>query len=275
MTWTSFHTRVPGKWILAGEHAVLRGCVAIALPHPTAALDFTFQPQVWDGLQVSPPSAQETIEALLEILGTSALRGQISIESTIALGAGLGSSAALCVALAQWWASQQPVTQTLDRIRELARTLENHFHGQSSGMDIAAVLAQQPIRFSRDQGATVIVPNKQQLFAFTFHDTGLRASTRDCIQHVEKWRAENLSRAQFVDEQMAEASREAELGLVAGERHSLINAFELSWKCFEEWGLLNTEIKAQAALLKSNGAYAVKLTGSGLGGFLVALVDSK
>lgn len=271
MSWSSFHIRVPGKWILAGEHAVLRGYSAVALPHPTAALEFTFQPQVWEGLQVSPPSAQKTIEELLEILQMPELCGQIFIESTISQGAGLGSSAALCVALAEWWVSQQSTPQAQEKKMEIARTLENYFHGQSSGMDVAAVLSKEPIRFSREKGA-VLIPVKSPPFIFTFHDTGLRASTRDCIALVEKWRQKNPARASAVDTQMAEASCEAERGLIEGNRQAIVNAMDLSWKCFEEWGLLSQEIIEKAAVLRAQGTYALKLTGAGRGGFLVALV---
>lgn len=271
MTWTSFHVRVPGKWILAGEHAVLRGAPAIALPHPTAGLEFTFQPQVWEGLQVSPPKAQDTLEELLRIIKMPMVRGQIAIESTIPQGAGFGSSAALCVAVVEWWSSQQSTTQSYNKKWELARELENHFHGQSSGMDIAAVLAQGPIRFSKTEGAVPIHFDKLP-FSFAFHDTGLRASTRDCIALVEKWRQENPERALIVDAQMAEASMSAERGLVESNADALIHAMDLSWKCFEEWGLLSEEICKKAALLKTQGARAVKLTGAGRGGFLVSLV---
>lgn len=271
MTWTSFHTRVPGKWVLAGEHAVLRGAPAVALPHPTAALEFTFQPQVWDGLQVSPPHAQETLEALLDILEMPSLRGQISIESTIPQGAGLGSSAALCVALAQWWASQQSITQPDDKIAELARKLENHFHGQSSGMDIAAVMAKGPIRFSKEGGGTEI-PLKNLSYCFAFHDTGLRASTRDCISQVEMWRNENPVLASKVDVLMTEASQQAEKGLRENNTAAVVRAMELSWDCFEHWGLLTPEIRQKAQKITDQGALAVKLTGAGRGGFLVALL---
>ena len=39
---SDFSTRIPGKWVLAGEHSVLRGASAIALPHPEFSLAFDF-----------------------------------------------------------------------------------------------------------------------------------------------------------------------------------------------------------------------------------------
>ena len=39
-----FQTTFPAKWVLTGEHAVLRGVIAIALPHPRFHLRLRFEP---------------------------------------------------------------------------------------------------------------------------------------------------------------------------------------------------------------------------------------
>src|SRR4051812_30825391 len=111
----AFQTRVPGKWVLAGEHAVLRGGTAVALPHPELGMKLNFQPDTSglrnsnDGLTVEPDSApiRDLIKELKDRFGDEGrnfpqIRGLLKIESMIPIGAGLGSSAALCVALTRW-----------------------------------------------------------------------------------------------------------------------------------------------------------------------------
>ena len=40
-----FNTRTYGKWILAGEHAVLRGCPALAFPLTSRSLHLEYHPE--------------------------------------------------------------------------------------------------------------------------------------------------------------------------------------------------------------------------------------
>ncbi|MEK6577816.1 MAG: hypothetical protein AABZ55_01200, partial [Bdellovibrionota bacterium] len=64
MRWSRFETRVPGKWVLAGEHAVLRGGTAVTLPHPQFSLKLSFKPGGL-GLRVVPVAAESVIRDLL------------------------------------------------------------------------------------------------------------------------------------------------------------------------------------------------------------------
>jgi len=290
--WGSFFEKVPGKWVLAGEHAVLRGATAVALPHPEFSLSLTFQPQVWsqpwategEFLKVVPESAGPLVHEIIQNLRDewSALgrefplpRGSLLIESTIPLGAGLGSSAALCVALTRWISSAIgiPETQHLD----FARKLEDRFHGRSSGMDVAATALGKPILFSMRDGPHPIEIGDMP--RFTFHDTGLRSRTSECIARVTRLLESDPERARQIDARMGEAGALAEKGLRAfasgldrGQSLNLLqHSMDLSRSCFRDWGLISPEILALEESLLKQGARAVKLTGAGRGGFVVAL----
>ena len=49
-----------------------------------------------------------------------------------------------------------------------------------------------------------------------------------------------------------------------------IEALQLGHRCFEEWGLVNDAVKFHQAQLLGLGALAVKLTGSGGGGYMIS-----
>ena len=293
--WSSYHVRVPGKWVLAGEHSVLKGASAIAIPHPTFALELTFQPQIWakdePHLKILPERA---ISVVLQILsrmeslkgsqGKGRLvrpTGSLLIESSIPVGAGLGSSAALCVAMTKWAAPAFGISD--EEVFGFARSLEDQFHGRSSGMDVAATAAGEVIRFSMAKGPEPMGVSK--LPRFTFHDTGLRARTSECVVKVESFRAEQVKESERWDRQMGRASEVAEEGLLqfdaasagndrVGTEQALLKVSEsmnLARECFEAWDLIPESVKILERGLREQGALATKLTGAGGGGFVVAL----
>ncbi|MDR3607941.1 MAG: hypothetical protein P4M08_11255 [Oligoflexia bacterium] len=287
MKWERFETRARGKWVLAGEHAVLRGVSAIAIPHPEFSLRLSFVPEPGLPLQVSPVSAQTVVDEILQSVRdeeqaedrTFTLpEGWLEIDSTIPIGAGLGSSAALCVAIARWLAKNLRI-ETAQAIYEFATRLEHRFHGRSSGMDVAVINADEPISFSMKGQKPLGI---RTLPKFTFHDTEVRARTSDCVAQVVQLREKDPAQAMRLDEAMGEASRLAMEGLIrynhASEGASGAAALELvaramreAQKCYYSWDLVPVEAREIEAKLLAEGALAVKLTGAGGGGMLVAL----
>jgi mevalonate kinase len=284
MHWSDFNTRVPGKWVLAGEHSVLRGATAIALPHPQLGLTLRFKTiQGENRFSVEPPDAGVLMEELLNSVadawqaqGRSFMKptGQLEIDSTIPIGAGLGSSAALCVALTEWMAD--PLSIPPSQKLEFATHLEHRFHGRSSGMDVAVIALKEPISFV--MGREIRSVGISKLPKFTFHDTGLRTRTSECVLRVEKFREEVPAVALRVDESMGTASRVAMEGLIrydSGETQEGLSLIQQGMKqareCFYSWQLVPGQAKRMEEDLLKQGALAVKMTGAGGGGMLVAL----
>ncbi len=285
--WERFSVEVPGKWVLAGEHAVLRGATAIALPHPEARLKLSFEPAAHGGLDVAPAEARAVVLELVDSIaesreaeGYSFSRpsGNLAIESTIPMGAGLGSSAALCVALSRWL--REPLGLERSDVPELATRLEHRFHGRSSGMDVAVIAAAEPVSFVMGRGSRPLAIKR--LPKFTFHDTGLRCRTSECVYRVEKLREETPVEAMKIDELMSEASRLGMEGLIAYDRASsdaerenalglLARSMKAGQECYYSWRLVPGEARRMEQDLLARGARSVKLTGAGGGGMLVAL----
>lgn len=288
--WASYHVRVPGKWVLTGEHAVLAGGEAVALPHPEFGLTLSFQPQVWpeggERILVVPESATPVLRDLLKS-AFSILRekgasfqepsGTLQIESTIPIGAGLGSSAALCVAITRWIAAAGLLPES--QILSFATQLEHHFHGKSSGMDIAVIALGEPIAFS--MGRAPIPLGTRRIPRFTFHDTGLRSSTRECVAKVELLRRTSGELAKRLDQTMADTALMAMEGLAAynsgnpEEREQgldmIAHGMRQAQECFYQWKLVPAEAQKIERELMKKGAMGVKMTGAGAGGMLVAL----
>ena len=279
-----FEVSLPGKWVLSGEHAVLRGAPAVALPHPTVGLRLKFERDQSDnpGLKVEPREVQLVIQNLIRRAFELAqipfdelfVRGKLTLASSIPMGAGLGSSAALCVAITRWLAPTLKIA--VENEIQFATQLEHIFHGNSSGMDVAVIASGRPVRFVRGEAPSPL--RISSLPKFTFHDTGLRSKTSDCVKQVTDLHESNAELAIQADRRMNRASQQIADALYLydhGKRDQglkqLASGMFAAQQCFEDWGLVPDSVRVMIQNLMDQGALAVKLTGAGAGGMLVAL----
>lgn len=281
---------VPGKWILAGEHSVLRGGEAIVFPLMSRFLKLTYRPepsvQSFEllGIQLAGQENQNletVIRSVLvrafEKLGlrSNEISGQLQFESCIRFGAGMGASATLCVSLTRLFCELGYIKQT--EMYEFARDLENLFHGESSGVDVAVALGQQPMIFSRHEGFRTFSLEQKPFLYLSY--TGVQGVTKECVEKVKSLLHEQPEFGQKVDQQMFAAVEKFKSSILAKES-SVVNLdlwkqlMELAHGCFQQWGLVNPIVERHEQILKKSGALAVKLTGSGGGGYMLSLWET-
>lgn len=252
----------PGKIILMGEHFVVHGTPAIALPLHNQRVRVEVMPEAsaWH----VPAGTAEHIATLVRILERRPERLGLSVRSSLPMGAGLGSSAALSVALVRALGISAP-----DRVRALAHQLECHTHGTASGVDDTVATFEQAVWFRRDEGATrlqqLAVP---RLFVATVPRT---AATREAVRRVGRirdahpqWFAERAARAATLVDASLQALQQEDLetlGQLMNEAHGLLGQIGV--------GDPRHDRLAEACL--AAGAYGAKPTGAGLGGALIAV----
>lgn len=278
-----FTTKTFGKWILAGEHSVLRGCPALAFPLTSKSLELTYQPSS-SGLEVEFGGSHgeelkllffgvlETAMSRLKI--SEPLTGKFRILSELPVGAGLGASAALCGAVARWCQGQNWIQE--NDTYEFARKLEDLFHGESSGVDLAVSLSAQGVRFQRGGERTALNPAWWPHFCLSY--SGSRGMTSDCVAKVKRLFETDPDMARALDRQMQDAVLMAHESLIADLPSSLLQlkaAIQLGRDCFEQWGLCFGDLSQHMRQLEEAGAIAVKPTGSGGGGYVLSLWASE
>ncbi len=276
-----------GKWILAGEHSVLRGCHALVFPLPSLGMKLIFEETSTDLVAQFSGSTGENYQLLfyglvdkaLDILGRQrgSIKGSVRLESSLPLGNGLGASAALCSVVGLWFSDLGWVDRT--KLDSFCRELENLFHGESSGVDVAVVLSGKPLYFSRYATSEFLsIPWKPHLYLSSSGEKGL---THACVQKVKDLIQTNPVWGQQMDEQMAVSveklkklmtSAPSNLDRAMGE---FVEALNQARQCFQEWGLIEGGLEREIHRVLKLGALAAKPTGSGGGGYVLSLWASE
>ena len=276
-----------GKVILFGEHAVVYGRPAIAVP--VAEL------RAWATVADAPPGAGCTVLAadlnrrlsladappddplaliVRLTLGELGIVAEpdwtITLRSDIPIAGGLGSGAAVSTAIVRALAQHAGRPLSPDVISGLVYETERLHHGTPSGIDNTVVAYERPVYFVRGQPPQPLSVGAD--FWLAIADSGVASPTRVVVGDVRRaWQAETARYDTLFDEMggIAEAARQAietgavaELGPLMDENQRLLAAINVSSPLLDEL--------CQAA--RQAGAGGAKLSGAGRGGNLIALV---
>ncbi len=272
--------QVFSKVILCGEHSVLRGGMAIVAPLKAHSLSYeieaseSFNISYADKVKPYEILFEGTIDKALSILNKKRedLKISVFIESIVPLGKGLGGSAAVSVFIARVMKYLNFIED--DRIFSFSVELENMFHGESSGVDIAGCLSSGPQSYLRGEPLKAISSNLKDV-VFGLVETGEIGETELCIEQVLKIKLENKELFQELDFKMDKASKEFSRALSDGSIEGVKEAFDLAKLVFTEWGLVTPKMNEKMNELMSKGALAVKPTGAGMGGYILSVWKNK
>lgn len=271
--------RASGKIILFGEHFVVHGGPALALPF--TAVSTTVQVFEEEGLgrprlesEVRGDmlrTAERVLASALARLVAGSPPWRVAVESTIPIAHGMGSSAAFSVALFSALARARGVDLSLSRLNEEAHALEKIVHGTPSGIDSAVITHGQPMWFIKGRPPQPLLQGGLGA-RLVLASSGEPGSTREAVAAVNARKEAHPDRFQ---EQLEEArgiarlGREALLACSAKELGSLMND---NHALLQELGVSSHTLDRLVSAALGAGALGAKLTGGGRGGFMMALV---
>jgi mevalonate kinase len=280
--------RAPGKLILFGEHSVVYGRPAIAVPVTQVQAKVTIfadplapagrvlidAPDV--GLQCELAALPESdpsrllVAALLQELSISRLPAlKVRINSTIPVAAGLGSGAAVSVAALRALSSFLGHPLNDERVNALAFQVEKAYHGTPSGIDNTVITYCQPLFFVR--GLPFELLRVAQAFTLVIADSGISSPTSAAVGGLrERWQT-NPAPYEAIFDQAGALARKARQVIESGSPRDLGPLMDHNQELLIRMGVSCPELNRLVAAARSAGAWGAKLSGAGLGGNMIAL----
>jgi mevalonate kinase len=271
-----------GKVILLGEHAVVYGYPAIA-----GAVDLRVAARVcsrlgpadadtltipaWD-LAVAAGDGSPTARALRALVDASSEGAdehwRIVATSTLPPRAGLGSSAALSVAVARALATAHREKPDVSEIESRAAAGERCFHDTPSGIDVAVAARGGLGTFDTAAGYVRLDAPPLQIVVGL---TGEPRQTRDQVNRVaaEKERDPEATGERL--ETLGELARRGAEAIAAGDHRALGGFFNEAQAVLAALGVSSPGIDEMVGAATEAGAIGAKLTGAGGGGAVIAL----
>lgn len=280
----------PGKLILCGEHAVVYGQPAIALPvmqicTKTRVNAKPLSPRGGVHIVVPQMNINQDLSSLPE---TSPIRRglrlildhfhhdhlpacEIRISSNIPIGSGLGSSASSSISMIRSVSEFLGHTPDNEEVNRLAFEMEKIHHGNPSGIDNTVITFAKPICFIREQPIEFLeIPRG---FDLIIADTGIRASTAEAVARVKEQYSQSPSKFKDLFEKIGNLTAQIKELMLSGAIPDMGPLLTQNHHYLKQMGVSCPKLDALVSAALKSGAHGAKLSGGGLGGNMMALVD--
>lgn len=285
----------PGKIILFGEHAVVYGRPALAAPVTQVHADVDIADSDRPGIWIDAPDislrcelnalpSDHPIASVINNFFTplssphfrfSKMGGQrgvkITITSTIPVASGLGSGAAVTVALVRALAAHFNVPMSAEEVNAFAYEIEKIHHGTPSGIDNTVITYAKPVYFVRGQPIETFTVGEP--FTIVIGDTGISAPTKEAVGDVRKlWEADR-EKWEGVFDQIGRIVKEARKKIESGKWKELGGLMNDNHALLQQMTISSPELDRLVEAARKAGALGAKLSGGGRGGNMIALVE--
>lgn len=274
----------PAKAILFGEHFVVRGTRAIAAAiglRARVSVEPSDKTEIWSedlslgavvgGHVPEPLAVYVGVLKAMEELGYSIMPHRAIIRSEIPISAGLGSSAATSAAYALALSELHGDALRGERLFSVALAGERVAHGNPSGIDTAIAVHGGTIVYRRGEAPDRIDSRVERLILV---NSGVKRRTKEAVSGVLLL----VSRHPWLDLVYGAVDRmisEAIEALSRGDKAAVGELMNINHGLLSAVGVSSREVEEIVYALRSRGALGAKLTGAGLGGFVIAVASDE
>lgn len=279
-------TTAPGKIILFGEHAVVYGRPALAVPVTQVHADVDITDASRAGIWINAPDVNlhaelntlpsdhpiaSVIHNLLFISRISPFPSlEIRITSTIPVASGLGSGAAVTTALTRALSSHLNYPMTNEELNAFTYEIEKLHHGTPSGIDNTVITYAKPVWFIKGQSIEIFKVGAP--FTIVIGDTGISAPTKESVGDLRKlWEADKPKWESLFDE-VAELVSAAKIHIERGTWKELGWLMNRNHVLLQEMTVSSPELDRLVTAACKAGALGAKMSGGGRGGNMITLV---
>ena len=285
----AFSASAPGKVILFGEHAVVYGRPAIAVPvlQVRAKAIVSVDPRSAPGLvklQAPDIGLETTLSDLPEnhplaavlLKAASAMKlshipaCNIKITSNIPIAGGMGSGAAVSVAILRAFSASLGHPLSDEQVLEISYEVEVIHHGTPSGIDNTVITYAKPVYFVK--GKRIETLRVMQPFSLVVGDTGIQSPTSSVVSDVRKaWESASAQYESLFDA-VGAITAAARKSIETGSIDALGSLMDENQALLQKMGVSSPELDRLIEAARSSGALGAKLSGAGRGGNMIAFV---
>jgi mevalonate kinase len=279
-----------GKVILFNEHFVVYGLPAIAsaIGSKTTAL---VEEQDGSGAEIKDdrpetpgykveklPEQNESLQRMLKFMsiGTEHHHFKITLGGDLIAASGVGASAASCAAIARAFSDELGLGYSDERVNEVAYEGEKGYHGTPSGIDNTAATYGGLIWYKRDGTSQIMERMRlKQPVEIVMGNTGIVADTKVVVAGVREHKAKAPEKYSRLFESASELVQEARKQLEAFDLRKLGISMNKNHELLQQIGVSCDQLNYLVNLAREYGAFGAKMTGTGRGGYIVALTPGR
>ena len=279
-----------GKVILFNEHFVVYGipAVASAIGAKTTA-DVERKPgsgyEIRDNRPETPgykaeklQQQKDSMDLMLKFMKVDTNQDKyiITLGGDLLAASGVGASAASCAATARAFSDELQFNYSDDQINGVAYEGEKGYHGTPSGIDNTAATFGGLIWYRREGTAQLMERMKlRKPVEIVMGNTGIIADTKLVVGGVKERKEKDPVKYDPLFKQADQLVRDARKELEAFNLAKVGEYMNENHRLLQEIGVSSRELDTLVEAARKAGALGAKLTGTGRGGYMVALTPGK